>query len=161
MFVHEMSRAECLEVLGRAKIGRLGCAHDNQPYVVPMNFALDGDLLYGFTTLGNKVEWMRSNSSVCFEVEEVIDHNNWTSVIVFGRYEELPDRPAYERARQRAYEFLQKRAMWWEPAYVSPKHFNQPHSVTPVFFRIHIAKITGRRANSDETEAKAAHAQLD
>jgi nitroimidazol reductase NimA-like FMN-containing flavoprotein (pyridoxamine 5'-phosphate oxidase superfamily) len=118
-----------------------------------MNFALDDDYLYGFTTLGNKIEWMRSNTSVCFEVEELKNHNNWTSIIVFGRYEELPDKPAYESARQRAFAALQKRVMWWEPAWISLKGSSQEHSYTPVFFRIHIAKITGRRANSDETEA--------
>ena len=37
-----------------------------------------------------KVEWMRSNPLVCFEVDEVQNQNRWSSVIVFGRYEECP-----------------------------------------------------------------------
>src|SRR5688572_6990821 len=97
MFIHEMSAGECSDLLSRAKFGRLACARDNQPYVVPMNFAFDGDrYLYGFATLGKKVEWMRANPLVCFEVDEVKNQNDWSSVIVFGCYEELPDRPEFE-----------------------------------------------------------------
>jgi uncharacterized protein len=154
MFIHEMSRTECNDALARARFGRLACAHENQPYVLPLNFAFDGNrYLYGFTTLGQKVHWMRSNPLVCFELDEVKNHNNWFSVIVFGRYEELRDEPEYENSRRQAYAWLTKRAMWWEPAYVSQDHQDSPHSVTPIFFRISIENMTGHRANSDDTEA--------
>ena len=152
MFIHEMTTEECTEALERANFGRLACARDNQPYVVPINFAFDGRYLYGFTTLGQKVEWMRSNPLVCFEVDEVKNHNHWMSVIVFGRYEELPDTPENELARRQAYAFLQKRVMWWEPAYISQEHRDQPHSLTPIFFRISVDSITGHRANPDDAE---------
>lgn len=153
MFIHEMTRDECNEMLGRAKFGRLGCAHDNQPYVLPLNFAFDGgDYLYGFTTLGQKIDWMRSNPLVCFEVDEVKSHNYWSSVIVFGRYEELPDTPKFEAVRTHAHGFLQKRVMWWEPAYLSQEHRDNPHSLSPIFFRIKMEAVTGHRANADDSE---------
>jgi uncharacterized protein len=153
VFIHEMSTSECHETLERTNVGRLACAHDNQPYVLPINFAFDGCYFYGFTTLGQKVEWMRSNPLVCLEVDEVTDPNQWTSIVAFGRYEELPDEPEYERARKRAHAFLQKRAMWWEPAYISQEHRDKPHSLTPIFFRIRVDNMTGHRANSDDYEA--------
>jgi uncharacterized protein len=156
MFIHEMTDDECRGALQRATIGRLGCALNNQPYVVPINFAFDGRYLYGFTTLGQKTEWMRLNPLVCFEIDEVISHDQWMSIIVFGRYEELPDKAQYEDARIRAHTFLQKRALWWEPAYISQEHRDQPHSLTPIFYRIHIEKMTGHRATLDESEASAA-----
>jgi nitroimidazol reductase NimA-like FMN-containing flavoprotein (pyridoxamine 5'-phosphate oxidase superfamily) len=155
MFIHEMSASECREALAHAHVGRLACARDNQPYIVPMNFAVDGDYLYvyGFTTVGQKVEWMRSNPLVCFEIDDVVDHNRWMSVIIFGQYEELPDKPEFESARNRAYAHLQKRVMWWEPAYISQNHRDQANSLIPLFFRIKIEKMTGHRANSDYSEA--------
>lgn len=153
MFIHEMTTEECCEALEHANFGRLACARDNQPYVIPINFSFDGRNLYGFTTLGQKVEWMRSNPSVCFEVDEVKNHNHWRSVVVVGRYEELPDIPEYEMPRRHAHAFLQKRVMWWEPAYISQEHRDQPHSLTPIFFRINIEQMTGLRANSDDEEA--------
>lgn len=164
MFIHEMSRAECDQLLARTTVGRLACARENQPYVVPVDFAFDGSYFYGFTTLGQKVEWMRSNPLVCFEVDEVTNQYQWTSVVAFGRYEELPDEREYAVARQRAYAFLQKRAMWWEPAYISKEHRDQPHSLTPIFYRIRLDSMTGHRANNDYFEvSKAApdHSAID
>lgn len=92
MVIREISRKECLRVLAEAKLARLACAHANQPYVVPVTLAYDevSGCLYGFTTLGQKVEWMRANPLVCVEVDEIGAYNQWVSVIVTGRYEELP-----------------------------------------------------------------------
>lgn len=156
MFIHEMSDAECRQVLQSEKVGRLACSRNNQPYVVPIYFAFDGDYIYGFTTVGQKVEWMRSNESVCFEMDQIENDREWVSVVVFGRYEELPDTPECECARIQAYRALQTHAMWWEPAYMSQKHRDQPHSLTPVFYRIHIEKITGHRATSENEQAERA-----
>lgn len=150
MFIHEMTIAECVSALHKAKVGRLACAQNGQPYTVPINFAFDGTYLYGFTTLGQKIEWMRANPLVCLEVDEIISENQWMSIIVFGQYEELPDKPEYERARVRAHSFLQKRAIWWEPAALSQEHRDQPHSLTPIVYRLHVKKITGHRATPDE-----------
>ena len=149
MFIHEMNEFQCQKALEQASIGRLACAKDNQPYVVPIYFSFDGRHIYGFTTLGQKVEWMRANPKVCLEIEEEKSHDRWTSVIVYGRYEELPDEPEFGAARVAAHEVLQKRAMWWEPAYVGTNHFDLPHSLMPIFYRIHIDRITGRRATKN------------
>jgi nitroimidazol reductase NimA-like FMN-containing flavoprotein (pyridoxamine 5'-phosphate oxidase superfamily) len=150
MFIHEMTFNECRTALEKANVGRLACEHDGQPYAVPITFAFDGTYLYGFTTLGQKVEWMRANPLVCLEVDEVISESQWMSMVVFGRYEELPDLPKYEHARTRAQALLQKRAIWWEPAALSQEHRDQTHSLTPIVYRIHIKEITGHRATPDE-----------
>lgn len=149
MFIHEMSESECRQALQQATVGRLACAIDSQPYVVPIYFALDREYAYGFTTLGQKIEWMRKNPLVCLEVDERSSHNQWHSVIVFGRYEELPDLPEFEAPRVKAHELLQKHAMWWEPAYVGAAHRALPHSDTPIFYRIRIDRMTGHRATPD------------
>ena len=39
MLIHELSAEECAELLTRAHLGRLGCAHDGQPYIVPISFS--------------------------------------------------------------------------------------------------------------------------
>src|ERR1700683_151969 len=98
MVIREMNREECLRVLARARLARLACAHENQPYVVPVYLAYhessSGDAyLYGFTTLGQKVVWMRANPLVCVEVDEVTALDQWVSIIATGRYEELPNIP--------------------------------------------------------------------
>jgi uncharacterized protein len=90
MNIREMSKEESLRVLAGAKLARLACAHENQPYVVPVYHEASG-CLYGFTTPGQKIEWMRANPLVCVEVDEVAAYDQWVSVVVIGRYEELPE----------------------------------------------------------------------
>jgi nitroimidazol reductase NimA-like FMN-containing flavoprotein (pyridoxamine 5'-phosphate oxidase superfamily) len=157
MYIHEMTEAVCRCALGQATLGRLGCARVNQAYVLTVYFAYDCEHLnryiYGFATLGQKVEWMRSNPLVCLEIDERISSEQWMSVVVFGRYEELPDISEYAPARSQALELLQRRAMWWEPAYVAAGHRDTPHSFAPISYRIHIDRMTGHRATPDLAEA--------
>jgi uncharacterized protein len=152
MFIHEMTDLECRQALQHATVGRLACARDNQPYVVPMYFVFDGQQIYAFTTVGQKIECMRANPRVCLEIDERTEHNQWKSVVVFGRYEELPDLPRYEAARIKAHELLEKHPMWWEPAYLGAAHRSVPHSDEPIFYRIKIDRMTGRRATPDMAE---------
>jgi len=94
--IREMGREECLRVLASATRARLACSHEGQPYVVPVTLHCDAASghLYGFTTPGQKVEWMRSNPRVCVEVDEFAAFDQWVSVVAFGRYEELTELPA-------------------------------------------------------------------
>ncbi len=150
MKIHDMTAQQCHVALGRIDLGRLACVRDNQPYIVPVHFAFDGQHLYGITTEGQKISWMRSNPLVCLEVEERQSHTDWMSIIVLGRYEELPDVPEFGRARGHALELLGKRTMWWEPACVPAEH-QQRRSI--VFYRIHINCVTGRRGTPEATES--------
>jgi uncharacterized protein len=104
MVIREMSREECLRVLAGGRLARLACAHENQPYVVPVYLAFDegSEGLYGFTTLGQKVAWMRANPLVCVEVDEVAAYDQWVSIIAIGRYEELPETPGTDGTRLRS-----------------------------------------------------------
>lgn len=153
MFIHEMTQAECRSALEQTNFGRLACARDNQPYVVPVYYVYDDDYLYGFATLGQKIEWMRLNPSVCLEIDDRINDEQWMSVVVFGRYEELPDTPENKRVRARAQQLLQRRARWWEPAFVGSAHRDVPHSLIPISYRIRIQRITGKRATPDTVDA--------
>ena len=150
MLIHEMTEDECGTALEQVGFGRLACVRRDQPYIVPIYFSYDRRHLYGVTTLGQKIEWMRSNPLVCLEIDERTSHYQWTSVVVFGRYEELPDTPEYEYARAHALEVLQKRAMWWQPACVATEQREQR---PPIFYRIHIEQVTGHRATPDAIEA--------
>lgn len=145
MLIHELTPKQCAEILERTELGRLACAKDGQPYVVPIHFSFDGErrCVYGFSTVGQKVLWMRANPRVCLEVDDVRDKNHWQTVVIFGRYEEIHDSPGEAEARQRAEALFQRRPEWWQPAAakVGP---HQRHSV--VVYRIHIDRVTGRRA---------------
>ena len=150
MLIDEMTREECCTALTRVNLGRLACARDHQPYLVPINFAYDGEHLYGLTTAGQKIDSMRSNPRVCLEIDERASHYRWLSIVVLGRYEELPETPACERARTHALELLQRREIWWQPVSVSRPGRKQR---APIFYRIHVVQMTGLRAEPDALEA--------
>src|SRR5438128_5338059 len=118
MMIREMNSQECRDLLTHVGSGRLGVARNNQPYVIPIYFAYEPDRLYGFSTLGQKITWMRANPLVCVEADELVSPQDWATVIVFGKYEELPNTPEYDAHRRRAYDLLQRRPMWWEPGFV-------------------------------------------
>lgn len=150
MLIQEMTEDECSTALERADFGRLACARGEQPYIVPIYFSYDRPHLYGLTTFGQKIEWMRSNPRVCVEIDERVSHFQWTSLVAFGRYEELKDTPEHESARTRALEVLQKREMWWQPACIATEKREQR---PPIFYRVHIERVTGHRAVPDAIEA--------
>ena len=102
-----MTERECRARLAGTNVARLACARNNQPYVVPIHVDLDGDYLYGYATLGQKIEWMRQNPLVCVEIDELRAHGQWASVVVFGHYEELPNTPGYEGPRRVAERLFQ------------------------------------------------------
>jgi uncharacterized protein len=142
MLIHELTTQECWRMLARNHIAHLACARDNQPYIVPVRVDLDGEFLYGYATLGRKIEWMRTNPLVCLECDELTTDRQWATVIVFGRYQELSHTPENEGARQVAKRLFQKHPMWWEPATLPlAGHERRP----PIVFRIHVDSLTGRR----------------
>ena len=144
MLIHELTPMQCAEVLDRIHVGRLGCTKNGQPYVVPVSFSFDRErgCVYSFSTVGQKVLWMRENPLVCLEVDDIQDTNHWQTVIIFGRYEEIQDSPEEAEARQRAEALFQQRVEWWLPA-AGKVASHERHAV--VVYRIHIDRITGRR----------------
>ena len=145
MQIHELKDGECRDVLAGSSLGRLACARRDQPYVVPVHFSFDPEqnCIYAFSTIGQKILWMRENPRVCLEVEEVRDKNRWTTVLLFGRYEEIHQDTSEADARRRAEQLFMQRREWWLPAAGKVEGRERPEVVV---FRIRIDRLTGRRA---------------
>ena len=156
MLIHEMTLEECRDTFTQTNLARLACEMNGEPYVVPVYLSYDENYLFGFSSMGFKIDCMRANPLVCVEIDDVKTQNEWMSVLVFGTYEELPDTPENVAARARAYELLEKRAMWWEPASVAVEHREYPKTVSPIFYRILIDRMTGHRASPDRLGVPAA-----
>lgn len=152
LYTKDLSQSECQEFLLNANFGRIACSQNNQPYIVPFNFAFDGkEHLYAFSTLGQKILWMRENPLVSVEVEKISSEDNWTTVIVFGRYQELSDNPELAKIKDYAHELLANRPKWWKPAYLAGTH-RQELEEKPVYFRVSIEKMTGRMVFSEDVK---------
>ena len=79
------------EVLKENVLGRIGCNDGKKTYVVPVNYVYDGKFIIAHSVYGMKIEMMRKNKQVCFEVDEMKSFTNWKSVIVWGEYQELAE----------------------------------------------------------------------
>lgn len=141
-------------MLMRLGYGRLACASNNRPYIVPIYFAYDADRLYCFSTLGRKIEWMRENPLVCVEAEEVRGHDDWTSVIVLGHYLEIPNTPESAKSREHVRSLLQKRSLWWQSGYTASQVRRKATLPVPVFYCILIEEMSGLRGSPDIRETR-------
>ena len=144
MMIQDISSEMCIDLLKRTNIGRLACVKDLQPYVVPISFVYSSNFIFGFSTVGQKVDWMRANPLVCLEVDEIADQQNWRTVVVFGKYKELTD----QEGRTAAHDLLAKSASWWEPGYSKTVIEGKTRPLEPIYFRISIDKMTGHQALS-------------
>lgn len=93
----KLSPEEINAVLRENSVGRIGCRDGDTIYVVPVTYAFDGECIIAHSREGLKINLMRKNPAVCFEVDTMQNLSNWKSVILQGEYEELhsePDRHA-------------------------------------------------------------------
>lgn len=80
------------EVLKTQLVGRIGCHVNNITYVVPISYAYSDDAIYCHSYEGLKIDMMRQNPEVCFEVDVLENLASWKSVIAWGDFEELVDK---------------------------------------------------------------------
>ena len=69
-------------------VGRLGRINRKNPYITPVNYAFDGKDIYGQIRKGMKLDIMRKNPNVCFQVDMINNIANWQSVIITGVFQE-------------------------------------------------------------------------
>jgi len=132
--IFELARAEIDALLEEQVVGRIGCHAGGMTYVVAVIYAYDGDCVYAHTIVGQKVEMMRANPAVCFEVDEYED-GSWRSAIVQGRYEELEGADS-----EHALALLAARFAGRGRSGERPRGGGRPS----VSFRIRIDEVTGR-----------------
>lgn len=146
MHIEELTRQASLDFLAGSHLGRLACANQAQPYVTPFYFVYRDHCIYSFSTVGQKVEWLRANPLACVEVDTIVSPQEWTSVVVFGRYEELTDTAEGKAVREFAYKLLQQSKLWWEPGYTRTILHGEPRPMVPVYFRLSVEEISGHKA---------------
>ncbi len=144
----QISEGSQLEaILRKGLVCRLALADGDQPYLVPMSYGLADGALYLHSALsGRKVDILRRNNRVCFEVEADValvrgeKACNWSfnyrSVIGFGRARFVDD--AGERRRG-------LNAIMAQYGGTGPQDYADPVLARTLVIRIDIESMTGKQ----------------
>ena len=94
MSAEEMTSKEIDQFLTCARVGRLGISLENGPYIIPVGYAYaNGKIFFHTCNKGMKMDAIRRNPNVCFEVDEALsDTSMYKSVIIFGSAEIIEDK---------------------------------------------------------------------
>ena len=144
--VGKLNEEEIDEILSQHYVGRIGCHAEGITYVVPISYAYHDGYIYARTFEGMKIDIMRQNPNICFEVDYVPAMANWKSVIAWGQYEELPDK----EDRNNALRILLERKIPSVSSIMTKFAADWPfcsidcEDVPGVFFRVLLTEKTGR-----------------
>lgn len=137
----DLDRDECLALIARHNVGRLGLSHKDRVEIVPIHYVHFDGWLYGRTAAGTKLELVVHNRWVAFEVDEVNALFDWQSVVIKGGlYLLRKDGSEHERA---IYDKGIELVRTIIPEALTP---DDPVPERALLFRVHVDEITGRAA---------------
>lgn len=144
----DLTKEQISNLLSSQMIERIACCEIHKPYIVPIAYAYDGKDIYCQTTEGKKIQYMRDNPNICFQIDFTNNISNWQSIIVYGKFEELS-----ESEIKIAREFLLNKIM---PLMTNSKIHPHEHweareqvlddsqRVKPIIFKLKIEEISGK-----------------
>ncbi|MBV8595008.1 MAG: pyridoxamine 5'-phosphate oxidase family protein [Candidatus Eremiobacteraeota bacterium] len=143
----QLNHSEMEELLRSSLVGRVGCHANGRTYVVPVAFVYEEGSIIGHSAQGLKMQMMRENPHVCFEVDAMQDLGNWRSVIAWGKFEELHGAEA-DRAMAALLARLLPLAATSEtshpPKDLTHQHRAQLGDLPAIVYRIRLDQMSGR-----------------
>jgi uncharacterized protein len=141
-----LTETQMNNLLTMQAVGRIGYSDGRKSYITPVTYAFDGIYIYGQTNEGLKLEVMRRNPFVCFEVDSMVNMANWESVIIWGYFEELEDKEEI-KAREYLYnsilDLLTSSTVHLHE-HSSTHDTNETNRIKRIMYRIRITEKTGR-----------------
>lgn len=140
---HDLSREDCVRLLGEGVAGRVAIGTPNGPHIVPVNYAVDAESILVRTSAYSLLGTYGRNEQLCFEVDR-FDYElerGW-SVVVRGRAHFVDDQA----------ELAEIAASWQQRPWAA----GQRHLVV----RIPWTEVTGRQLGSDWDPLESGSATL-
>jgi len=127
-------------------IGRIGCRDGDEIYIVPVTYLYAEQAVVCHSFEGKKLRMMRNNPTVCFEVEDISDFQNWKCIIAKGRFEELTDTTSIAFAKEKLTEVALKKKTSLTSLSPAEYPFSKEQMLQgiSVFYKIHLGRISGR-----------------
>jgi nitroimidazol reductase NimA-like FMN-containing flavoprotein (pyridoxamine 5'-phosphate oxidase superfamily) len=148
--LRELNNTQIEDLLKDQVIGRIGCHSAETIYVVPVNYVYDGTNIYCHSAKGMKIDMMRANPQVCFEVDKIKDTTTWQSVIAWGKYEEIIDMDEKQQVLQKLVDritpYIMDDSVTREHGFVDEES-DVGTTVELIMYKIIVSKKTGRFEN--------------
>ena len=142
----ELNKEQIEHLLKNQTIGRIGIHADEKTYVVPVTYVFNDSSIYAHSRKGLKIEMMRKNPKVCFEIDAVRDMANWESVIAWGDYEEILDNEQKVKTMKMLVEKIRPLLASETVGLLAhaEEHKRDVDGMTAVVFRLKLREFTGR-----------------
>ncbi len=138
------------EILAGAEICRLSMMDGKLPYIVPVNYGYRGGHIFIHSApAGKKIELLKQNKEVCFEVEDTVEivkgdkacdwSTRYRSVVGYGTVEILSD----DQSKQEGLEVIMAQHGAPELIEFDPKNMNRM-----VILKLRITSITGKQSSN-------------
>ena len=137
------------EILSSQLVCRLAMVDGGRPYIIPVNYGYrEGSIYIHSAPEGKKIELLRQNPEICFEVEDKIEitrgeracdwSTRYRSVIGYGSVEILSDEPG----KQHGLEVIM--AQHGAP---DLKEFDPKNMKAMVILKLNIKTMTGKQSS--------------
>ncbi|WP_047414444.1 pyridoxamine 5'-phosphate oxidase family protein [Cellulophaga sp. Hel_I_12] len=146
--IHELERSDCLSLLENNFMGRLGFIADNTPFILPTTYYYDADddCILCYSSEGSKLDAMRKNNRVSFQVDDIKSIKEWQSVLLFGEFNELI---AFE-AKINLQKFVEgvqdtiSKIQAKSPKFINDFMFRMSQEQMPIVYKIQLKNVTGK-----------------
>ncbi len=135
-----MRQEEIQSLLGHARYGHLGLARHGKAYVIPIAFGYDGKNVYFHVERGLKCEYVDDTEEACFQVDHVLDMDQWMSVLAFGPVHEVTN----EDERLVAMDALLSAPL--PPEWGVSETGEPAHGEPQIMYRLDVTRVTGRKS---------------
>lgn len=142
----KLSESEIENLLLSQSVGRIGYTDGKKPYITPVTYVYDGKNIIGQTRRGMKLDIIKNNPFVCFEIDIMTSMDNWQSVVVSGNFMELIGKEA-EEAREYLFGHvltLMTNSSIHQHQHSSTGIIDDDNRIKPIMYQIQIIEKTGR-----------------
>jgi len=139
----ELTIEEIHALLARNHVGRIAYSFRDRVDIRPIHYVYSDNWIFGRTSQSDKLDVLKHNQWVAFEVDEVKGPFDWESVVAHGSFYRLTDEDMPQNAELREEALKHVRA--FAP---SALRETDPVPFRTELFAIALDKLTGRAASA-------------
>lgn len=138
----------CRAILENDYLGHLSYIYQNRPFVVPITYFYDAErnVIICYSAEGHKMNAMRKNNEVAFNIVDVDGLTQWKSVMVHGKFEQLfgSDAKSYLHVFSLGIKNLIAEKELKELSFISEFSSKAVNENIPMIFTISVEEMTGK-----------------